>query len=263
MNAAGRGCSSLTPIRSSSLARIDIYQDPDPLPDVVPLQPVPGHAICYTVAGSWEIRYGKTWQRLNPGDVNVVGLVRGSDEYARSQPQASVFLQLLAGAVDADAGPFFSRPIVHLDLARHILHAAAAADDDEFDSCIFELFDAVSQRSRTARERTSANRIRIERVKRFIESHFLESLSLSEVAASAHIGPFTCLRQFKAATGETPNEYIIRLRLRMAKQLLSDPGVSISQVAEKSGFKTHPHFTRTFQMHTGMSPTLYRQQAGD
>lgn len=244
--------------RSTNLARMEIYESSSARTDAAALPPMAGHALCYTIAGNWDYRYGETWHRLSPGDTNVVDLTSGSVEHRRGQSILVVFLQLLPGSIDPEFGMLFLKPIVRIDLFRHILRAAAAIDDDEFDSRIFEIFDSVSRRSLSTSGRVRGNPIRMERVKRFIESHYLERLTLAQIAESVHIGPFTCLRQFKAATGETPSDYAVRLRLKRAKQLLADHMVSVAEVAERSGFHTHPHFSRTFRLHTGMTPIMYR-----
>jgi AraC-like DNA-binding protein len=254
------GCGPLLPIRASRFARIDVFHYRIPCTTRLLEKRFVGHAINYTIDGSWQYRYRGKWHRLTSGDLNVIGT---DEEYgcihARQHANSSVFLQLLPGALDDGASAIFARPVLHLQIGQNIARAALAPDDDEFDSQIFETFDMVSQLSRPMKDRAGGNRVRVERMKRFIERHYTQSLTLSQIAQSVYLSPFTALRQFKAATRRTPYEYMAYLRIERAKKLLADACIPVSDVADRSGFTTHPHFTRTFRLHTGLTPTEFRR----
>jgi AraC-like DNA-binding protein len=65
---------------------------------------------------------------------------------------------------------------------------------------------------------------------------------------------------FKRATGMTFTEYVSRVRVEKAKNLLLNPLSRVSEVAFASGFQSIPHFNRVFKKYAGVSPTEYRAQ---
>ena len=59
--------------------------------------------------------------------------------------------------------------------------------------------------------------------------------------------------------GVSPKQYLIDMRIKLAKQLLLEDEKLISDIAESCGFGSVYHFSRTFKQATGMSPTEYRR----
>ncbi|MGF1723512.1 GlxA family transcriptional regulator [Photobacterium nomapromontoriensis] len=66
-------------------------------------------------------------------------------------------------------------------------------------------------------------------------------------------------RKFKDQVGETPHQYLLRLRLDTAQQLLRDFGMSIQDVAEHVGYKDSYHFSTRFQQQFSLTPSQYRR----
>jgi AraC-like DNA-binding protein len=65
--------------------------------------------------------------------------------------------------------------------------------------------------------------------------------------------------QFRAATGYTPNRYIIRRKVAHAQTLLRDPAMSVVDVALLLGFRTQAHFTVVFKSIVGHPPAHWRK----
>lgn len=91
-----------------------------------------------------------------------------------------------------------------------------------------------------------------------IERGFAERITLAELARAAHVSPNHLLRLFKTATGSTPGDYLLRVRLRHAAKLLRQSTLAISEVAEASGFADSNYFSRKFRETYGKSPRAYR-----
>ena len=70
----------------------------------------------------------------------------------------------------------------------------------------------------------------------------------------------TLTRQIRRATGYPPNEYLLRLRLKKSVMLLLNPELSISEIAERTGFSDSNYFCRQFRNHYGTSPQKYRKR---
>ena len=99
------------------------------------------------------------------------------------------------------------------------------------------------------------------RVQRYIELHFDESLDLVRLGAIAHMSPAHLTRVFKKQVGCTPIKYLWDTRLRRAVQLLTDTGLSISEIAWRTGFKTAAHFSRAVKDRHGVTPRKLRLRA--
>ena len=95
----------------------------------------------------------------------------------------------------------------------------------------------------------------------YLERHYQQSLSIQSIAQDIGMSPRNFSRRFKQATGDSPTEYLQRVRIEVAKELLISGSLSISQITEKSGFSDASYFSRTFQRYTQMKPNQYRQQA--
>jgi AraC family cel operon transcriptional repressor len=67
-------------------------------------------------------------------------------------------------------------------------------------------------------------------------------------------------RSFRAHLGQTPTQWILRLRLRRAASLLEATTYAISEVASMAGFENLSNFHRRFRAETGITPLAYRQQ---
>lgn len=93
---------------------------------------------------------------------------------------------------------------------------------------------------------------------RYIDTHYAEKLTLEDVCRRSMISKTYFCYLFKMLTGCTFVEYLVRLRIANAKELLKQPELSITQAAFEVGFNDCSHFTRTFKKIVGLSPRAYR-----
>ncbi len=93
----------------------------------------------------------------------------------------------------------------------------------------------------------------------FIRKNCHERLPLERMAKMAHMSPGYFCRFFKATTGDTPTGYILRLRVDLAADLLSNSAMSVTDVAYATGFSSHSYFDRVFKRLKGMTPLEYRR----
>lgn len=94
-----------------------------------------------------------------------------------------------------------------------------------------------------------------------IEAHYSEPLRLGALARKAALSVSQFSALFKTQFGLAPIQYLRRLRLRRAAQLLDDPNLSISDVAFRVGYEDALNFSRQFRRFMGKSPTEYRANA--
>jgi AraC-like DNA-binding protein len=100
----------------------------------------------------------------------------------------------------------------------------------------------------------------IARAKQFINEHQSEDLSLGQVAKAVNTSTFYFCKMFKKVTGINFTNYLSRVRIEKAKNLLLNPNLRISEIAYEVGFQSLTHFNRVFKKIIGQSPTQYRGQ---
>ncbi len=98
-------------------------------------------------------------------------------------------------------------------------------------------------------------------VRRYIDAHFKEPLTLDELAEKAHLNKFYLSHEFKSAYGMSPINYMIACRVRESKHLLATTDYSLSQIASFVGFSSASYFSQSFKRATGISPQEFRRTA--
>jgi AraC family transcriptional regulator len=99
---------------------------------------------------------------------------------------------------------------------------------------------------------------RLRRVLSYIEENHEHDLSLADLAGEAAMSTFHFAREFKRATGTTPHQHLIKLRVERAKALLAGSELPLAEVGLRTGFSHQSHFTRLFHRLTGTTPQSYR-----
>jgi AraC-like DNA-binding protein len=102
--------------------------------------------------------------------------------------------------------------------------------------------------------------IRVCLARDLIRDCFAEPITLDDCATEAGLSPWHLLRAFRAAFGETPKEYLTRLRLERARHLLTVTARSVTEVCLDVGFSSLGTFSVLFKRHVGCSPKEFRRQ---
>lgn len=167
-----------------------------------------------------------------------------------SRPDAATWAKLVAAAGEVCAELAAGRPGTAL-----LANAAMAR--------------AIGLLWRTAAERTTAEEpgthtaapAQLEAVFAYLATHYAEPVTLARLARLAHLSPAHFSTVFRRATGLSPFQYLQRLRLQRARELLAGTDEPIAQVAARAGFGDPFYFSRAFKRLEGISPTQYRRAA--
>jgi YesN/AraC family two-component response regulator len=108
----------------------------------------------------------------------------------------------------------------------------------------------------------NAEPIAIVRAKAYIRENLQEDITLADVAKAAFTSTFYICKLFKRHAGMNFTEYVSRLRVERAKELLANPNLRVSEIAFEVGFQSLTHFNRIFRRIIGESPTIYREKLG-
>ncbi|BBI31568.1 response regulator [Cohnella abietis] len=100
----------------------------------------------------------------------------------------------------------------------------------------------------------------VDEVKRYIGEFFNENITLSWVAEKYYIHPNYFSKLFKVKCGENFNDYVTRIRLEKAVNLMVNSELKLSEIAEMVGYDSAPYFSNVFRKVYGMSPSMYREK---
>jgi AraC-like DNA-binding protein len=107
---------------------------------------------------------------------------------------------------------------------------------------------------------STASGIAFARIDRWLRAHLDEPLRIADLAAHCGLGARRFHALFNDAFGETPHQYLNKLRLDAAVQLLDGGGISLADVAARTGFADQSAFTRAFSRRFGQAPGQWRTQ---
>jgi AraC family transcriptional regulator len=218
--------------------------------------PLPAGAISLVPAGSparwrWSGHKDSLHIHLEPGRVaRVAAEAFGLDPARLTVPPLDALdlphLRAAMGAVDAElaaggaGGPLAAESLANV-LAVHLIRHVLAP-------------------RRPARGRHGTlPRGRLRAVVEYVEEHLDAGPSLEQMAAVARLSPYHFARQFKAATGLPPHQYVIARRVERAKELLqAGATVSLAEVGLRAGFSDQSQFTRHFKRLVGVTPGQFQ-----
>ena len=97
-------------------------------------------------------------------------------------------------------------------------------------------------------------------VRRYIDLHFKEPLTLEQLAEEAHMNKYYLSHAFKREYGVSPINYMISRRIEESKYLLAETDLSLSQIAQLLGFSSLSYFSQVFRRTQSVSPLDFRQR---
>lgn len=112
-------------------------------------------------------------------------------------------------------------------------------------------------------DRTDFSEDRIKKMMVYIHEHYNEKIAVSELAAATFVSERDCYRIFQSQLHMTPSAYIQSYRLQVARQLLADTVMPVTEVGYASGFGASSYFGKVFRSATGYTPVQYRRKWQD
>jgi AraC family transcriptional regulator len=224
---------------------------------------VPAHT---PVSWSWSTRISLSVLRLDPPFVDRVaqsafGLGPGDYRLVVAERSYDAAIANIAGVLAREAlrgepgGQVYAESLASI-LAVHLLrHYAQRADGGAP-----KLEQAAPATSSEGGARNGAHPRAVSDALEVIHANYARDLSLTDIAAAAHLSPFHLARLFKQCLGVSPHQYLIQVRVNSARWLLSAGSGerSLAEVATAVGFADQSHLTRHFKRVTGMTPRQFR-----
>ena len=224
------------------------------------------------------------WQdeRLGPGDVSL--LTRAADSHwTWSDPIEVVHVYLTHDQLTATCRAMYEREVT--DVA---LHDTIKADDPDVhrtamliaveaahggagsellvDALTTQLCVAVLRRHANVvfREPDGSHCLTFRQehlVRDHVQGHLHGTLTLDELAAAAGLSKFHFARRFRASTGTTPHEFVLRHRVDRARRLLARTSIPLPEIAQTCGFADQSHMNRVIRRRLGVTPGEVRRRA--
>lgn len=99
----------------------------------------------------------------------------------------------------------------------------------------------------------------VRKLQEYIRIHYINGFTAEEIEAACGLSYKYAGTLFKETTGQTIREYQRTLRIRRAKQLLEETDVSVTEIAQLTGFSDVFYFSKVFRAGQGCSPSEYRR----
>ena len=140
------------------------------------------------------------------------------------------------------------------------LYAAVAehAPRAEQERAFMALLEKLLPRASAASSLEGGGEDDISMLRRHIEEHYAERLSLSALLSMTDLTKFSMIRAFSRKTGVTPYRYLQAVRLGRAMEFLRR-GASPAEAADSAGFADQSHLTNYFRRFTGLTPKQYQK----
>ncbi|USD34410.1 MULTISPECIES: AraC family transcriptional regulator [Vibrio] len=188
----------------------------------------------------------------------------GGWEYKAMYPLPEQFTQLASGLASNLSTPYFPDPVVYdPEMAQQLrlVFDVLEKSDNKLLRETLVYGTLIKLMARHSKNRHSSDLITsssasLSLVKEFLDDFPQADVSLEDLATLAELSPFYLIRSFQKLYGLPPHSYQIQSRLRYAKRLLRQ-GMTISDVAQESGFHDQSHFHRHFKRAMGVTPKQY------
>lgn len=102
----------------------------------------------------------------------------------------------------------------------------------------------------------------VNRIINYLNENYDKKISLEQIAHNMYLSPVYISKIFKEETGESPINYLIKIRLEKAKEILNNnESGSIKSIANQVGYDDVYHFSKLFKKYYGISPLYYRKRS--
>ena len=157
--------------------------------------------------------------------------------------------------IDSGADVYLNKPFNMKVLKSH-LNQLITSRQILFDKYFTDINDNIDSKNTTSLDKQF-----ITNILSYINDNINdEKLNVEYLDGELFLSRSKLYRKIKALTGETANEFIRKVRLKKAKQIIQNSNYTISEVCYKVGFSSPSYFTKCFKDHFGVLPTEIREK---
>ena len=137
-------------------------------------------------------------------------------------------------------------------------HLYEANDLKSISACLREDFSFLCDGLKSRTHKSEHNVV--ERIVQYLNEHLNEDIGHDALAAKYRMHPGYLSRLFKQEMGETISEYLLRIRIERAAQLMKESHYKIGEISTMVGYSASSYFSIMFKKYTGYSPREYCQK---
>lgn len=137
-----------------------------------------------------------------------------------------------------------------------------SADDlvEKFGSLRMMCQYLVAQLAEPEDQRDGSANQHFKRLLQFVDAHYTQSLNLQELCDQYFINVSYCCELFRKETQMTFTQYITRLRMDLARELLMSTSLPLKEICERIGYNDYFYFNKAFKKNIGCTPSEYRRR---
>lgn len=219
----------------------------------------PGHYLVQTLPLPFECEtYGSSEApllgisvRLDPALLSEMVTAMGDTGYHTQAPLPMASVAMTNGMQDA---------VLRLAGALHEKTERTTMGTARIRDVVFEALKGEQGPALRALVLGHGNYSRIVQVLSKLHSHFADDFSVDQLAQQANMSASTFHQHFKQITRSSPAQYLKRLRLIKAQQLLLQDNLNVNQTAAAVGYRSVPQFSRDYKRYFGEPPLQHRRQ---
>ena len=213
----------------------------------------PYAALSFRVSGTGSFRIGDRLLPTSPGDVLFIPADTPYEvEYSVSESIVVHFCD--CNYTSAEVFGMENTAKLALLFAQLLEEWSERHSVNQAKSTVYRIFEEIDAEQKRGREHTA-----FAACLRYVEAHFCEpSLHIDAICEAGFMSPSGLQRAFLQHFGASPKQYVIKLRLHKALQLLVENKLSVKEVAFACGFTDEKYFSRAFKAKYGYPPSQLR-----
>ena len=207
----------------------------------------------YIVSGNGTFKINNIEYHLNPGDIFVIPPDTEAFYIAdKNNPWEYIFI----GFTSSSKLPYKLQNTHHCPQAQHIFFEMKQCENFENGRSYYlsaRLWDLFALLSEDKEPKTDY----VDKALNYIKSDYISISNISQIAERLHINRSYFSLIFKAKMGMSPKEYLIRYKLKIAAELMTNEHKTISLAAFSVGYNNIYNFSKVFKKYYGVSPRTY------
>ena len=209
--------------------------------------------VAYNAAGGTELI-----RRTNP-DILITDIcMPGQDGLTMLAGLRSEFPNLQVTVLTGYRDFAFAQEAIRLGVTRFLLKPSRMDEIHEALEAMAARLSSSAEKDREESENENAGSFLINQAIAYMQKHYAEKLTLQEVADACYVSQWHLSKLMNRHTGKSFYDILNSLRIKAAKELLTDPGLRISDIGEKVGYADTAHFAKVFKKLVGISANEYR-----